>query len=219
MTLRMGDGPVANMPPGLDAYAGYNDLSGIGETWPAVQAIPALHHLSISTVPGNPAMCGDVEKGALTTWAGYSVGYCSVAYAEALIAAYGRPPKLWTAHHNDIPHICNPSCGFGFTGQADGTQWTNHGDAWDESLLADDFFSFLAPPAPIPEDDMPFIAADSVHAYLVANDLSRKVIVPDLAEVTSLERVFPALPANIPGTLASIPLATSTTAAQGPDPT
>ena len=32
--LRMVDGPVANLPPGFDAYAGYVNRSGIGITYP-----------------------------------------------------------------------------------------------------------------------------------------------------------------------------------------
>ena len=32
----------------------------------------------------------------------------------------------------------------------DGTQWTDHGNAWDESLLADDFFGASPAPSPIP---------------------------------------------------------------------
>lgn len=164
MTLRMGDGPIANLPSGLDAYAGYVDDSGIGVTWPEVLNMAAGHRLSIS-VHGVRAMCGDVENGALNSWKGYTVGYCAISNAAALIARDGRPAKLWTAHYEPRlgPHICSetiPLCAeFGFTGQADGTQWTDHGGQWDESLLADDFFDFLnpspAPARPAGEDDMP----------------------------------------------------------------
>lgn len=142
----MADGPVANLPAGMDAYAGYADAGGIGITWPQVQALPATHHLSIS-IHGAPAMCGDVEKGALTSWAGYDVGYASASNAGALIARYGRPRRLWVAHYT-TPHICTsakcwPSSPLAW--EADGTQWTDHGGVWDESLLADHFF---APPPP-----------------------------------------------------------------------
>lgn len=140
MTLRMGDGPVANLPAGLDAYAGYVNLSGIGETYKEVVAtFPTARHLSITT-DGIAALCADVENGAMGEWAGYTYGYTFISNTQAQIDEFGRPLKLWTAHHNDVPHLCNPSCGFGFTGQADGTQWTDHGGLWDESLLADDFF-------------------------------------------------------------------------------
>jgi len=151
MTLRMADGPVANLPPGLDAYAGYTDQGGIGITWPAVQAIPAAHHLSISVHGLAPAMCGDVESGALISWAGYDCGYAAASNVGALILRYGRPRRLWVAHYTGRPHICTsgqcwPSSPLPWA--ADGTQWTDHGGAWDESLLADNFFaaSFPLPP-------------------------------------------------------------------------
>ena len=57
----MGDGPVANLPPGLGAYAGYVNHSGIGVTWPEVEALAAqqgAEALSITTdgspMPGWP---------------------------------------------------------------------------------------------------------------------------------------------------------------------
>lgn len=153
MTLRMADGLPKNLPAGLDAYAGYVVDSGIGETWTAVQQIPARYHLSISVRPGVPAMVGDVEAGALSDWRGYTVGYCSISRAEWLCKTFGRPRKLWTAHYSGRAHLCTSICGYGFTGAADGTQWTDHGGAWDESLLADDFFDFLNP-APVKEDGM-----------------------------------------------------------------
>jgi hypothetical protein len=37
-------------------------------------------------------------------------------------------------------HICDPTCWPGLVTTADGTQWIDHDGAWDESLLADDFF-------------------------------------------------------------------------------
>lgn len=148
MTLRMGDGPVANLPAGLDAYGGYVNDSGIGQTYAGVVIkFPDAHHLSITT-DGDPAMCADVEKGAMNEWTGYEYGYCSVANVNALVAQFGRPRKLWTAHYDPAlgAHICSPACWPGLVTTADGTQWTDHGGAWDESLLADDFFD--PPPAP-----------------------------------------------------------------------
>ena len=165
MTLRMGDGPVGNIPNGLDAVAGYVNVSGIGITYPQVVAKwPTLKHLSITT-NGSPAMCADVEKGAMSNWAGYWYGYCAVSNVNDLIARYGRPPKLWTAHYDSSigAHICSPACWPGLATTADGTQWTNHGGLWDESLLADDFFGPVPkpptpkppkPPTPTPEDEM-----------------------------------------------------------------
>lgn len=147
MTLRMGDGPVANLPAGLDAYAGYVDDSGIGVTWPGIYLLPATYHLSIS-VHGYLAMCGDVESGALNSWKSYDYGYCSADNAGVLIQRDGRPRKLWVAHYTNTPHICSsascwPSSPVPWV--ADGTQWTDHGGAWDESLLSDDFFTLDAP--------------------------------------------------------------------------
>jgi hypothetical protein len=142
MTLRMADGPVANLPPGMDAYAGYTDMGGIGITWPQIQQLKAAYHLSIS-IHGAPAMCGDVEKGALASWAGYDVGYAAASNVGPLILRYGRPRKLWVAHYTNGPHICSsaacwPSSPVAW--EADGTQWTDHGGVWDESLLGDHFF-------------------------------------------------------------------------------
>jgi len=142
MTLTMGDGPPANIPPGLDALAGYVNDSGIGATWPAIQAMPARYHLSITT-DGSPAMCADVESGAMSDWTGYPVGYCAVSNVNRLVAAYGRPLRLWTAHYTGMPHVCSPACWPGLVTDADGTQWTNHGGVWDQSLLNDNFFDFL----------------------------------------------------------------------------
>jgi hypothetical protein len=152
----MADGPVANLPPGFDAYAGYVNPSGIGVTWPEVEQIPALYHLSISTNGLYSAMCADVESGAMKGWAGYDYGYCSVSNVNDLIARFGRPKKLWTSHYNPAlgAHRCSPACWPGLVTTADGTQWTDHGNAdWDESLLADDFFDLTPLPPPPPTQD------------------------------------------------------------------
>ena len=145
----MADGPVSNLPPGMDAYAGYVNLSGIGITYPMVVAkFPNARHLSITT-NGSAAMCADVESGAMKEWTGYDYGYCAVSNVNALVTAYGRPRKLWTAHYDPAlgAHICSPACWPGLVTTADGTQWTDHGNAdWDESLLADDFFDTTEQP-------------------------------------------------------------------------
>ena len=149
MTFRMADGPVANLPPGMDAYAGYVNDSGIGQTYAGVVLkFPDALHLSITT-DGDPAMCADVESGAMKSWAGYSWGYCAVSNVNALIEQFGRPKKLWTAHYDAKigAHICSPACWPGLVTTADGTQWTDNGPAdWDESLLADDFFDLTPQP-------------------------------------------------------------------------
>lgn len=159
----MADGPPANLPPGLNAYAGYVNRSGIGITWPEVQELAAKEHATTFsiTTDGAPAQCADVESGAMSDWAGYPYGYCSVSNVNALVERYGRPPKLWTAHLDPRlgKHICSPLCWPGLVTSADGTQWTDHGGKWDESVLADNFFQ-LAPsplpslPLPVKEDSM-----------------------------------------------------------------
>ena len=151
MTMRMGDGPVDNLPSGLDAYAGYVNQSGIGITYPGILVkFPNAHHLPITT-NGSPARCADVERGAMSTWKGYEIGYASVSSTGDLIARDGRPKLLWTAHYTDVPHICTsaacwPSSPVPWV--ADGTQWTTHGGVWDESLLTDAFFPVPHPPQP-----------------------------------------------------------------------
>lgn len=208
--LSMGDGPVANLPRGLDCYAGYVQDSGIGETWTEVQQIPAEHHLSISVIPGVPAMCGDVESGALTSWKGYKVGYTSIDNAQTQIAKDGRPEKLWTAHYTGVPHLCGPACGYGFSDHADGTQWTDHGGSWDESLLAADFFSFLDPPKPAtPKEVRMFLANDGTTQYIVceSSDGVLKHPLPAGSELALLAAVIPSQPSPMPTILGSIPSA------------
>jgi hypothetical protein len=169
--LRMADGPVANLPPGFDAYAGYVNRSGIGQTFPGVVAkYPDAQHLSITT-DGIIAMCADVEKGAMSEWTGYTVGYCSVANVNALVREYGRPHKLWTAHYDAAlgAHICSPACWPGLVTTADGTQWIDHG-GWDESLLAPDFFTVQPlPPEPAPTGGSEMLAPTPTNkGYWVA---------------------------------------------------
>ena len=142
--MRMADGPVNNLPAGMDAYGGYVNNSGIGITYPGVLAkFPNAKHLSFTT-DGSQAMCADVEKGAMNSWAGYDYGYASISRVAGLIQQFGRPKKLLTAHQDPLfgSHICDEHCWPGLPKgfKADGTQWINHGGLWDESLLADDFF-------------------------------------------------------------------------------
>lgn len=188
--LRMADGPVANLPPGLDAYAGYVNKSGIGVTYPQVVAkYPNAQHLSITT-NGSEAQCADVESGAMKSWTGYTWGYCAVSNVNALIAAYGRPEKLWTAHYDPKigAHICSPACWPGLVTTADGTQWTDHGNAdWDESLLSDNFFGTLPPPAPPTITQQSAEGNDDMITVIEsANDGNRHVFVYDEAAQTTI---------------------------------
>ena len=167
----MADGPVANLPPGLPAYAGYVNKSGIGITYPQVVAkFPHAQHLSITT-NGSPAMCADVESGAMSEWSGYAYGYCSVSNVNSLIAQFGRPHKLWTSHYDPRigSHICSPACWPGLVTSADGTQWVDHG-GWDESLLKDDFF---APPSQKENDTVTsLIQGGQLHVWGVVNGVA-----------------------------------------------
>ena len=161
MTLTMADGPVANLPSGMDAYGGYVNQSGIGVTYPQVVAkFPDAQHLSITT-NGSPAMCADVESGAMQDWTGYLWGYCSVSSVNSLVKTFGRPHKLWTAHYTGTAHICSPACWPGLVTTADGTQWIDHG-GWDESLLSDDFF---APPTQQGESMTSLVIGGQVHVW------------------------------------------------------
>lgn len=187
----MADGPVANLPPGFDAYAGYVDASGIGVTFPDMVArFPAARHLSIS-VHGMPADCADVENGAMTSWKGYTVGYCSVSSVNFLVARDGRPRKLWTAHYNHQPHLCSPDCWPGLVTTADATQWNDPG-AYDESQCADDFFDFQDPPAKGPPVYYILETTDTNNAYLVEFKLgtSHRVWIPDPAALTEFQKTL-----------------------------
>ena len=86
----------------------------------------------------------------MSDWTGYDVGYSAVSNVNALVARFGRPRKLWTAHRDPSlgRHICSPLCWPGLVTSADGTQWSNHGGAWDESVLLDDFFDVAQAPKP-----------------------------------------------------------------------
>lgn len=172
MTLRMGDGPVANLPAGMDAYGGYVNRSGIGITYPGVvEKFPLAKHLSFTT-DGAPADCADVEKGAMSSWAFYTYGYCSVSNVNDLVARYGRPKKLLTAHQDPKfgAHICSPHCWPGLVTTADGTQWIDHG-GWDESLLADDFFD-LAPQPQEAMDVTSWTAGGQFHVAGIVNGVA-----------------------------------------------
>ena len=148
----MGDGPVANLPAGLDAYAGYVDDGGDGITFPGVVAkFPNSLHLSIS-VHGSPAQMADVETGALSSWVGYDYGYAAVSRVGTLIQQFGRPKKLCVAHYSNISHICSSATCWPFSPVpwvADGTQWTTHNNTFDEWLLEANFFD-LTMPQPVP---------------------------------------------------------------------
>lgn len=207
----MADGPVANMPDGMDAYAGYIDNSGIGVTYPdVVKRWPNAFHLSIS-IHGNPAMCADVEPGAMSGWQGYEYGYCSVSQANKLIHKFGRPKFLWTAHYTDVPHLCSPDCWPGLETVADATQFSNHGNVWDESLCSLAFIHAQPQPKPPPpalKKEVPlFLANDGTGQYIVCESAYGVVKrpLPPGSELQLLAEVIPNQPSPMPIVLSSIP--------------
>lgn len=150
---------VENLPAGAGAYAGY-----VGGRWPTyrdvVARFPGVPVLSIAVNATQDADCLDIEQGDATpaeapAWVRRQQGrgvtrpvlYTSQTNLGAVLAALSgsgiarSAVRLWSAHYNG-QHICSPACGAPV--QVDGTQWIDHGDVYDESLLADDFFA----PAP-----------------------------------------------------------------------
>lgn len=172
--LTMADGPVANLPPGMNAYGGYVNKSGIGITFPQVQKLAAQQHaIAFSfTTNGSPAQCADVENGAMNEWTGYDWGYCSVSSVNELVAKFGRPRKLLTAHQDPRigKHICSPLCWPGLVTTADGTQWIDHNGAWDESILRDDFFG---PPTKEENETVTsLISGGQLHVWGIINNVN-----------------------------------------------
>ena len=185
----------ANLPAGMDAYAGYVD-----GRWPDYQAeiqkFPAAHHLSISAFATDDSDCLDIETGDATNaqagpWvarqrangAGRPCVYTSLSNAQALIATLdgvGVPRasyRLWLAHYTNTAHICSPACGLGFTDIADGTQWTDHGGVYDESLLDDTFFT-----SPTQEEtEMLLVYTPSEGIWFLSGSLYVYVDAPDAA--------------------------------------
>jgi hypothetical protein len=147
---------VANLPGGDVAYGAY-----VGGRWPTYNAVrvafPHARVLSIAVNASQDADCLDIETGDATVdeapaWVrrqqargvGRPVLYTSQTNLGALMGALaaggvGRTEvRLWSAHYAG-KHICSPVCGAPV--QCDGTQWIDHDDKYDESLLADDFFT------------------------------------------------------------------------------
>lgn len=152
---------LAEIPKDAPAVAGY-----VGGRWPTYPKVvagwPHARHLSIAVTAKQDATCLDVEPGDATPqdaadWIKrqHARGvrkpavYASVSQAQSLVtllASHGLPRsayRLWTAHYTFKPHICGPSCGFGFRGVADATQWTDKamGRNLDQSLCARAFWS------------------------------------------------------------------------------
>lgn len=151
---------VGTVPPKPEAVAGYTD--GKWQTYkPLVQAFPRAHHLSIAVFPSDDAECLDIENGDATpeqapAWVrkqharGISrpVVYSSLSAMPTVLAHLAgdsiprRQVRVWTAHYTYRPHLCSAACGFGFTGEADATQYTDHAlnRNLDASLCKPTFF-------------------------------------------------------------------------------
>jgi peptidoglycan hydrolase-like protein with peptidoglycan-binding domain len=58
--------------------------------------------------------------------------------------------RLLSAHYGKGEHICgNPGTNCGYNIDVDGTQWIDHNNDWDETLLRDNFLDGGGPP-PVP---------------------------------------------------------------------
>jgi hypothetical protein len=150
---------VSQIPAKAEAVAGY--VNGHWPTYPTLlKDFPHAKHLSIAVTVHADAECLDVEAGDATpsqapAWVVRQkkrgvkkpVVYTSVSQAPALLRELDRAGikrsavRLWTAHYTFRPHRCDSKCGFGFTGKADATQWTDKalGKNLDGSLCAPDF--------------------------------------------------------------------------------
>jgi hypothetical protein len=151
---------VSAIPGDAKAVAGYT--AGRFPTLPTLQQhFPKARKLSIAVASRFDAECLDVEPGDATpevaaAWVkrqhargvGRPVIYCSVSSAQTVLsklagAGIARSQiRLWTAHFTFKPHRCGPECGFGFSGRADATQWTDKalGRNLDESLVDPSFW-------------------------------------------------------------------------------
>lgn len=156
----------ANLPNGLAAYAGYIDGN-----WPDFATIAANHpnaYLLDLTVyltnagKGLDIEAGDANPSQFPTYyterarAGVDrpVAYASISVMPSIIAAAASQNiprslyRLWSAHYGAGSHICGPGTCGGV--QVDGTQWIDHNNLWDESLLLDTFFTNHTNPIPPP---------------------------------------------------------------------
>jgi hypothetical protein len=153
---------VDQIPSDAKAVAGYT--SGNFPTYPElVKRFPHVVKMSIAVTASHDADCLDVEVGDASpeqapAWVrrqklGGShvrkpVVYSSLSQMPGVLAALAgagiaRDEVLvWTAHYTDSAHVCTPACGFGFTTNADATQWTKNalGRNLDQSLCSRSFF-------------------------------------------------------------------------------
>ena len=152
---------VSQIPANAAAVAGY-----VGGHWPTfpslVKAFPHAHRLSIAVNASEDAECLDVEAGdasiadapawvkrQLARGVKRPVVYTSVSQAPGLLRELAKAGiartaiRLWTAHYTFKPHLCDARCGFGMSGTADATQYSDHalGKNLDASLCSPSFFA------------------------------------------------------------------------------
>ena len=154
---------ISEIPADAAAVAGY--VGGNWPTFPSLEAaFPRALRVSIAINVTEDADVLDVETGDATNadapaWVKRQLAkgtkptvYTSLANAMPLRAVLQKAGiaswryRLWTAHYTDRPHRCTSKCGFGFTGTADATQYTERalGRNLDASLCASTFFSEAA---------------------------------------------------------------------------
>ena len=151
---------LAVIPSDAPAVAGY--VGGAGPTYAQLASkFPDAKRVSVAVASRYDADVLDVEPGDATpavapAWVRRQQArgvkrpgiYCSVSSVRDVLhtlAAAGirrDDIKLWTAHYTGTPHVCGPSCGFGMTGTADATQFTDRalGRSLDESRCAPSFW-------------------------------------------------------------------------------
>lgn len=127
------------LPSGLSLYGSYVDNFG-GFKALQLKFKNSKAFLVSFTIFGNPALCADVETGAmhnsdLPHWIdnvaqkdveGHAWVYTSASNLAAAKKAAGNRKVIWfSAHYGHGPHICGPkTCGFP---QASWTQWDDKG--------------------------------------------------------------------------------------------
>ena len=211
---------LANLPTGLDLYAGYDDGN-----WPDAASIaaafPGKTVMRITVFPNdNLGDCLDVENGDATPasapgWTirrrlaghGGPLNYCSWSALPALRAQYSAQkvpePAYWIAGYpapdgDAIPTV--PGC------TIVGHQWIDHGN-WDESVMVD--YLPGIDPAPVPpapkKENYVLIINDGTTQYLLGESLT-KLPIPDGPDLDALATQLPSLgTALTPGFVASIP--------------
>lgn len=151
---------IGQIPPKAVAVAGY-----VNGHWPTYEQLrtsfPHAKRKSIAVTAAADADVLDIERGdanidQAAAWvkrqhergAKRPGVYTSVANAARLMETLARAGiprtayRLWTAHYTFRPHRCTKKCGFGMSGVADATQYTDHalGKNLDASLASPTFF-------------------------------------------------------------------------------